>query len=232
MFTIKTNDIARRISTYYEQLNTSSKVSEKKNELSDIALLCKVSESGFLTKNAKAANNSKSTITFLDESGENSIEKIIALVNENAKKDEEKTETFQAKDWFNNKKLLRALEKVANCNFEKLKTALNSNEDIRDNKFLKELELTSGDLSVLDAIDGLYDTKRAKEKFNAADQNVARKNLEMMMRLIPKDKTTQVEFFKLTKEENFELKITPQNIIASTARPQPFLQKINETTRK
>ncbi len=163
-----------------------------------------------------------------------SIGKIITLVNKNAKKNEKKTKeakTFQAKDWFNNKKLLRALEKVANCNFEKLKTALNSNEDIRDKQFLTELKLTSGDLSVLDAIDELYDTKRAKEKFSVVNRNVDRKNLEMMINLIPKDETKRKEFFKFEKEQNFDLNITPSNSPVSTKAEQ-FLQKTNLAYRQ
>ena len=156
-----------------------------------------------------------------------SIGKIITLVNKNAKKNEKKTKeakTFQAKDWFNNKKLLRALEKVADCDFEKLKKALNSNEDIRDNQFLIELRLTSGDLAVLDAIDELHDTKRAKEKFSVENRNVDRENLKMMMQLIPKDAAKREELFRLMKEKNFELEITPSNSPSPTIAKQ-LLQK-------
>jgi hypothetical protein len=126
---------------------------------------------------------------------------------------------------------LRALEKVADCDFEKLKKALNSNEDIRDNQFLIELRLTSGDLAVLDAIDELHDTKRAKEKFSVVNRNVDRENLKMMMQLIPIDKKEQKEFFKFEKKQNFDLNIIPSNSPTST-KVEQFLQKTNLTYRQ
>lgn len=180
----------------------------------------------------KSESLAKTTIKI--NSPSNNVEDIIAMVNENAKRDEEKSEkakTFQAKDWFNNKKLLRALEKVAGCNFEELKETLNSNEDIRDNKFPTKLKLTSGDLSVLDAIDELYDTKRAKGKFSVENRNVDRENLKMMMQLIPIDKKEQKEFFKFEKKQNFDLNIIPSNSPTST-KVEQFLQKTNLTYRQ
>jgi hypothetical protein len=138
------NAIAPFMSTDEDKIEKEAGFINKINSLLDIANnfinkidttsnFPNVSESDFF-----ADQNELSKVNFSEakeNKTEREVQKIITLVNDQAKEDEEKTKeakTFQAKDWFNNKKLLRALEKVANCNFEKLKTALNSNEDIRD----------------------------------------------------------------------------------------------------
>jgi hypothetical protein len=192
---------------------------------------CLLASKPFFNDESKILGETSNTLLNPNPTFKKGVQEVITMVNDKAKEDEEKTKeakTFQAKDWFNNKKLLRALEKVADCDFYKLKKALNSNEDIRDNKFLKELELTSGDLSVLDAIDELHDTKRAKDKFIIKDQNVDRENLKMMMQSIPKDAVKREELFKLTKEQNFDLniKIEPSTSPTPTEAEQ-FLQKTN-----
>jgi hypothetical protein len=156
------------------------------------------------------------------------IEKIIPLVNRNTEKDEKKTQqakTHHTADWNNNKKLLNVLNKVAKCDFGKLKEALNSKEN-RNHKLLQDLKLTSGDLAVLDAIDELHDTKRTSNNFVAKSSE--RKNLKEFMELIPRSKEDRKKLFAFEKNEDVELHITkpgnnPQN---------PQAKKLEKTINK
>ena len=151
------------------------------------------------------------------------IAKIIPLVNRNAEEDKEKTNqanTHHTADWNNNKKLLNVLKKVADCDFDKLKEALNSKEN-RNHKLLQNLNLTSGDLAVLDAIDELHDTERARDNFTA--KNSKRENLKEFMGLIPKN--DRKKFFEFDKNNDVELRITkPSNNPSNTTATK--LEKI------
>jgi len=159
-----------------------------------------------------------------------SIEEVIAKINKNSKYDSSIVgKTNQAKHWYNNKKLLKVLKKIAGTNFENdfegLKTALNS-KDNQNNANIKLLELNIGDLSVLDAIDNL-DLKRAGSSIK--EINHSRENLKTMIGLIPKDKNTREEFFRIPRDKNFVLEIITPSNNPTNAEATKFLQKVEPT---
>jgi hypothetical protein len=125
--------------------------------------------------------------------------------NQNSSDTNKNSETIKNNrnsSWYNNKKLLKALKKVAGCDFDALKKALNSSEN-RENSLIKDLGLTSGDLSVLDVIDELRDTKRASDSFAA--KNSERTNLKEFLSLIPE--ADRNKFFAFDKDKDVELRI-------------------------
>ncbi|MES2960765.1 MAG: hypothetical protein V4694_00075 [Pseudomonadota bacterium] len=153
------------------------------------------------------------------------IATIIPLVNKNSQRDEAKTtqaKTHHTTHWYNNKKLLKVLSKVADCDFKKLKDALNS-KDNRNHKFLADHNLTSGDLAVLDALDELHQTNRAKHNFTTKTSE--RANLKEMLSLIPK--TGRDKFFAFDKDHDVELRITKPG----TGPKNPAAQKLHKTTK-
>ena len=156
-----------------------------------------------------------------------SIHDVIAKINKNSEHDSlTGSKNHQARHWYNNKKLVKVLEKIAGStfenNFEGLKKALNS-ADNQKNADIKLLELNIGDLSILDAIDNL-DVTRAGNSIKEISHS--RENLKTMISLIPKDKRTREEFFKIPRDKNFDLKIITPNNNPKNPNASQFLQKV------
>ncbi|MES2960766.1 MAG: hypothetical protein V4694_00080 [Pseudomonadota bacterium] len=162
-----------------------------------------------------------------------SIHDVITKINKNSERDQSKnSKTYHTPHWYNNKKLVKVLQKIANSkydfenDFARLEKALNSAEN-QNNADIKLLKLNIGDLSVLDKIDNLS-VKRAG---NSIDEiHHSRKHLKAMIDLIPKDKKTREDFFKISRDKNFNLKITPAKN-PTHAKGKPFLQKVDKTIK-
>ena len=140
-----------------------------------------------------------------------SINDVIKKINKNSERDTDiskRIKTHQVRHWYNNKKLVKVLEKIAGSDFkndfEALKNELNS-ADNQKNTSIKSL-LNTGDLSILDAIDNLS-LERAVGSIGKI--NHSRENLKTIINLIPENEKTQKEFFKFIKDENFNLTIQP-----------------------
>jgi benzoyl-CoA reductase/2-hydroxyglutaryl-CoA dehydratase subunit BcrC/BadD/HgdB len=151
---------------------------------------------------------------------------VIAKINKNSEHNSSKgSKTHHALHWYNNKKLVKVLEKIAGSTFENdfegLKEALNSTDN-QKNADIKLLKLNIGDLSILDAIDNLSVTRAGD---SIEEINHSRENLKTMIGLIPKDKKTREEFFKIPRDKNFDLIITPNNNPKHPNAKQ-FLQKV------
>ena len=159
---------------------------------------------------------------FSDQQEPASVKSVYDVLKE-TNKNSETIKNNQNSSWYNNKKLLKALKKVANCDFDTLKEALNSSEN-RENSLIKDLGLTSGDLSVLDAIDELRDTKRANDSFAA--KNSKRTNLEEFLSLIPKEKNDRNKFFAFEKNEVVTLHITEPSNGPKNARARKLEKNI------
>ena len=178
----------------------------------------------------KIASNPKEKESEKEKAQAKSIHDVIAKINKNSEHDPSKgSKTHHALNWYNNKKLVKVLKKIADStfenNFEKLEEALNS-ADNQNNNDIKLLKLNIGDLSILDAIDNLSVTRAGN---SIEEISHSRENLKTMIRLIPKDEKIREEFFRISRDENFDLEITTPSKNPKNANATKFLQKVVKT---